>query len=124
MYLAVAKVESQGKGGYRAIGVQTGSGNRAYGKCQIMDYNIPNWTEEVLWRVMTPQEFLDDQVAQDLVCQYKLMQLLATHTPQDTASIWFTGGTLYQNGHRQDANGMTGFAYAEKVFNHYISLVQ
>ena len=43
---AIAYEESGGN--YRALGKPTASGDRAYGKYQVMGSNIPQWTKEAL----------------------------------------------------------------------------
>jgi hypothetical protein len=111
----IARVESGGeKDPYRAIGRETGSGDRAYGKYQVMGANIPKWTEEVLGRKMTRQEFLNDPQAQEAVAKAKLGQYLEKYgDAPDAASMWFTGKPLAQGANRKDVNGMTGSRYAE-----------
>jgi hypothetical protein len=53
----IAGIESGGK--YDAVGpVANAQGQRAYGKYQVMDFNVGPWTQEVLGRPMTPQEFI------------------------------------------------------------------
>ena len=107
----IAKVESGGN--YQAIGPVTRRGDRAYGKYQVMGANIPAWTEEVLGRRMTPREFLSNPEAQEAVARAKLGQYLEkTGSPQDAASMWFTGKPLAQGANRRDVNGMTGRRYA------------
>ncbi len=48
---------------YSALGPRTESGNQAYGRYQVMDFNIPVWTKEVLGSPLTPQQFLEDRKA-------------------------------------------------------------
>jgi len=43
---AIGQFESGGN--YNAIGPATSKGNKAYGKYQVMDFNIPNWSKEVI----------------------------------------------------------------------------
>src|SRR5690348_11620676 len=52
-------------GNYGALGPVTRTGDRAYGKYQVMGANIPQWTAEVLGHAMTPQQFLASPQAQD-----------------------------------------------------------
>jgi hypothetical protein len=111
----IARVETGGqKDPYHAIGKATGSGDRAYGKYQVMGANIPSWTKEVLGREMTKKEFLDDPDAQEAVAKSKLGQYLQQYgDAPDAASKWFTGKPLAQGANRKDVNGMTGAKYAE-----------
>ena len=62
---AITGIESGGK--YDAIGPTTKTGDRAYGRYQVMGANVPQWTQEALGQSMTPQQFLADQAAQDKV---------------------------------------------------------
>ena len=110
----VAKVESGGqKDPYAAMGPPTKSGDRAYGKYQVMGSNVPAWTKEVLGVEMSPREFLGDPEAQEAVARAKLGDYLKkTGSPQDAASMWFTGKPLAQGANRRDVNGMSGARYA------------
>ena len=108
-------MESGGR--YDAVGSLTDKGQRAYGKYQIMDYNIPVWSYEVLGVAYTVDEFMADHYAQDLIAQVKITKHLSKYSPHDVASIWFTGGTVAKNGHKTDINGTSGIAYVNKVIN-------
>jgi hypothetical protein len=111
----IAKVETGGeKHPYHALGRTTASGDRAYGKYQVMGANIPAWTQEVLGRKMTPREFLDDPDAQEAVARAKLGGYLAKYgDAPDAASMWFTGKPLAEGANRRDINNMSGARYAE-----------
>ena len=86
---SVAKVESGGN--YGAIGPTT-KGDRPYGKYQVMGTNIGPWTQEVLGKAMTPEQFRSDPDAQEKVADAKLGGYLNQYgNPQDAASMWFTG---------------------------------
>lgn len=113
---AVAGAESAGQpnGGYGAIGPDTGHG-RAYGKYQVMDSNIGPWTQEVLGKSMTPQEFLANPQAQDAVFNAKFGQYLKqTGNPQDAASMWFSGKPLAGNNSGPDVLGTTVGGYVNR----------
>lgn len=111
---AIASIESAGSGGYGAVGPNTGKG-RAYGRYQVMDFNIGPWTKEVLGRPLTPEEFLADQRAQDAVFDAKFGQSVKKYgNPEDAASIWFTGRPASQGGNAQDVLGTTGNQYVSK----------
>jgi hypothetical protein len=107
----IAKEESGGN--YNAEGPVTKSGDRAYGKYQVMGDNIPQWTKEVLGVSMTPEQFLADPDAQEKVAHAKLGEYLKeTGDPQDAASMWLTGKPLAQGANLADQNGTTGAKYA------------
>lgn len=87
---AIGQYESGGN--YKALGPKTRSGDRAYGKYQVMGANIPSWTKAALGRSLTPQQFLNDPKAQDAVAKYKMGQYLAQYgTVENVAIAWFAG---------------------------------
>ncbi|EIZ87144.1 phage-related minor tail protein [Methylobacterium sp. GXF4] len=90
---SLSKVESGGR--YDALGPVTKKGDRAYGRYQVMGANIPSWTKEHLGKSMTPQEFLNDPVAQDKVFQGEFgKQIKKYGNPADAASVWHSGRPL------------------------------
>ena len=63
---AIGSIESGNN--YSQVGPSADKdGHRAYGRYQVMDYNIGPWTERALGRRLTPREFLADPRAQDAV---------------------------------------------------------
>lgn len=91
------------------------SGDRAYGKYQIMGSNIRAWSYEALHRSLTINEFLGDSHSQDLIAQYKMDQYLKKYNQLDVISIWFTGQPLKGNEKRRDVNGTTAESYVRQV---------
>lgn len=82
---------------YSSLGPIT-KGDRAYGRYQVMGRNIPQWTQEVLGRRLTPQEFLTDQAAQDAVAHAKLGGYFNKYgNTSDAASAWFSGRPMRGN---------------------------
>lgn len=115
---AIASIESAGSGGYSAIGPVTAKGNRAYGRYQVMDFNIGPWTEKYLGRRMTPDEFLRDPKAQDAVFNGAFGESVAKYgNPQDAASVWFTGQPQSTGAGRRDILGTSGSGYVAKFNN-------
>lgn len=115
---AIAGIETPGsKDPYAAIGPVTRTGARAYGKYQVMDFNIPTWTKEVLGKEMTPQQFLAAPDAQEQVFNQKFGQGAAN--PQDAASMWFTGKPAAQGASSRATTpagvpyGPTGSSYVD-----------
>src|SRR3990167_864328 len=91
---SIAIVESSGN--YSALGpiIKSGtySGQRAMGKYQIMQGNIPAWSQEILGRRRTAEEFLRNPELQDLIAVGKMNKIFDKYkTPQDVASVWFSG---------------------------------
>jgi hypothetical protein len=108
--------EQESDGDYRAKGKILKSGDRAYGKYQIMGRNVPSWTKEALGRSLTPEEFLEDTEAQDLTARYKVHNLLSKYSEEQVAAIWLSGKPYLTS--KQDANGMSVIRYAKAVMYH------
>ncbi|GGO50874.1 hypothetical protein SAMN05444398_101859 [Roseovarius pacificus] len=112
---AIASIESAGSGDYSAIGPETAKGNRAYGRYQVMDFNIGPWTEKHLGKRMTPQEFLNDREAQDRVFDAEFGANVEKYgSPQEAASVWFTGRPISQGSGAKDILGTSGSDYVSK----------
>lgn len=112
---AIASIESAGSGDYQAVGPRTGKGNRAYGRYQVMDFNIGPWTEKYLGQRLTPEQFLANPNAQDAVFQGEFGSYIDRFgNPQDAASAWFTGRPLSEGAGRSDILGTTGSSYVQK----------
>jgi hypothetical protein len=110
---AISSIESGGR--YAALGPTTASGDRAYGKYQVMGANIPAWTKAALGQELTPQQFLGDPAAQDAVFAHRFGRYVQqTGNPQDAASMWFTGRPLAQGANAKDGLGTSGQDYVDK----------
>lgn len=110
---AISSVESGGR--YDALGPVTRTGDRAYGKYQVMGSNIGPWTQEVFGQPLSVQEFLANPQAQDAVFNAKFGQYLEkTGSPQDAASMWFTGKPFAAGANLRDQLGMSGADYVNK----------
>jgi hypothetical protein len=119
---AIANIESaHAENPYQALGPVVKSGDRAYGKYQVMGENIGPWTKEILGQPMTPEQFLASPEAQEKVFAGKFGQYLKqTGSPQDAASMWFTGrpakGTENAQARGADGKplGITGKEYVDR----------
>jgi len=113
---AIANIESRGqKDPYATLGPVTESGDRAYGKYQVMGANVPEWTERHLGQRMTPQEFLQNGEAQEQVARKEFGSYLTKYgTPEDAASTWFSGRPMARAGNAADVLGTTVPAYVNK----------
>jgi hypothetical protein len=117
---AIAAIESRGSGDYSAIGPRTASGDRGYGRYQVMGANIPTWTQAALGRELTPQQFLADPTAQDAVFDRQFGASVARYgSVSDAASVWFTGRPLAQGAAANDNLGTTGASYVSRFLNGY-----
>lgn len=109
---AIAAIESGGK--FDALGPVLKSGDRAYGRYQVMGANIGPWTKEILGFEMTPQQFFDSPEAQDAVFQGKFGQYVQKYGPEGAAQAWFGGpGAVGKEG-RKDILGTSVGDYGRK----------
>lgn len=113
---ATAAIESAGSGGYAAQGPRTKSGDRAYGRYQVMGANVPAWTREAYGRELSPQEFLRDPAAQDAVYAKYFGDAAKRYGPQGAAHWWFTGKAP-GSGNPSDALGTSASEYEQKFMN-------
>ncbi len=110
---AIGQVESSGR--YNAIGPTTRTGDRAYGRYQIMGANIPAWSKEALGRQVTPEDFINNPQLQDQIARYKMSQYHAKYgNPQDVASAWFSGRPM-RNNYSADVTGTNVPEYVRRV---------
>jgi len=114
---AISGIESGGR--YDAVGPavkrKDGSVDYAYGKYQVMGANIPSWTKQALGVALTPQQFLANNKAQEAVFEDQFARNTAKYgSPQDAASVWFSGKPLAKAGQRADILGTTVPAYVNK----------
>jgi len=87
---ALAGIETGGKANpYQAV-TSYGRGN-VYGKYQIKDTNIPEWTQAALGRALTPEEFLADPRAQELTARHRFSQYADQYGEEGAARSWFGG---------------------------------
>ena len=109
---AIAGIESGGR--YDALGpVIPKTGDRAYGKYQVMGANVPVWTREILGREMTPKEFLNNPAAQDAVFNTKFGEYQQKYGNR-AASAWFAGEQGMNNPNARDVLGTTVAGYQAK----------
>lgn len=118
----IARNESDGSGGYQALGpvLKTGDykGQRAIGKYQVMEGNIPAWTKEAFGKAYTPQQFYHSPQMQDALAKFKLQQYYKKHGNwADAASTWFSGGKLADNRNKKDILGTSTSQYVNKFLS-------
>lgn len=115
---AIGQFESGGN--YKAMGPVTNSGDRAYGKYQIMGNNIPSWSKEVLGQSISVAQFLANPQLQDQIAAAKIGQYIKKYgTVEDAASMWFSGRPLAKAGNAKDIIGTTVPQYAKNVRSIY-----
>jgi len=109
---AISSVESGGN--YKAIGPATRTGDRALGKYQVMSANVGPWSEEVLGRRVTPQEFISSPEIQDKIFNGKFGQYAEKYGPEGAARAWFAGEGGMNDPNRRDVLGTTVASYGAK----------
>jgi hypothetical protein len=121
--LAEAIGQFESGGNYAAIGPATKKGNKAYGKYQVMDFNIPNWTKDVLGVAMTVQQYVSNPGVQDMVAKKKIADLWSQYgNIKDVASVWFSGRPYAQARGNKDVIGTSVDKYVkniESIFNNF-----
>lgn len=116
---ALGQVESTND--YGAIGPVTRRGNRAYGRFQVMDFNVPSWTEQYYGTRLTPQEFLASPEAQDAVFRGRMGEYYgqSTGTPEErirnAGSLWFTGRPYSPETAMLDDTFITNQEYGDRI---------
>jgi hypothetical protein len=114
---AIAAIESGGK--YDKLGPVTRTGDRAYGKYQVMGANVPQWTRTHLGQEMTPEQFLASPEAQDAVFKGQFGQYANKYGPEGAARAWFAGEGGMNNPNAKDQLGTSVAAYAQKFNQGY-----
>lgn len=109
---AISGIESGGR--YGLLGPIARTGDRAYGKYQIMGANVGPWTKEVLGAPMSPQQFLANPQAQDAVFQAKFGQYVQKYGPEGAARAWFAGPSGMNNINAKDQLGTTVGQYGQR----------
>jgi hypothetical protein len=109
---AISNIESGGR--YDLLGPVTKTGDRAYGKYQVMGNNIPVWSQAALGRQLTPQQFLADRDAQDAIFKHRFGQYVGKYGPGGAARAWFAGEGGMNNPAARDQLGTTVAGYERK----------
>lgn len=109
---AIASIESGGN--YGALGPVTKTGDRAYGKYQIMGSNIGPWSKEALGNEVTPQAFLADPSIQDAIFKNKFGSYVNKYGPEGASKAWFAGEGGMNNPNARDQLGTSVADYGSR----------
>lgn len=109
---AIAGIESGGK--YDLLGPVTKTGDRAYGKYQVMGSNIGPWSKEILGHEVTPEQFLADPKLQDAIFNGKFGQYTQKYGPEGASRAWFAGEGGMNDMGRKDQLGTTVGDYGRR----------
>ncbi|MBR0747388.1 hypothetical protein JQ582_25975 [Bradyrhizobium japonicum] len=119
---ATSAIESGSpQGNYRLVGPQTKTGDRAFGRYQVMGANVPEWTERYYGQRLTPREFLTNPEAQDAVYKGEFGRLVDKYGPTGAAKAWFAGERGMNNPNARDMLGTSVSSYADR-FNRNLGL--
>lgn len=113
-FSAIAEQESNGR--YGAVGVPV-NGHRAYGKYQVMDFNIPSWTRKYYGRSLTPQQYLANPSAQEAVARGVLKSYYNKYGARGAASAWYSGNPNLHMSTRRQPGGPSIKGYVDSVIN-------
>lgn len=111
---AIASIESDGSGGYSAVGPTSPKMGRALGRYQVMEANIPQWSKEALGREVTPEEFLSNPQIQDAIFDHKFGGYVNQYGPEGAAQAWFAGPGGVGKLDRKDSLGTSVADYTNK----------
>jgi hypothetical protein len=101
---AIAGQESGGR--YDIVGPTHPRLGRALGKHQIMEANLPSWSEEAIGRVVSPQEFLSSPPIQEAIFADRFGKLVQKYgNVADAASAWHSGRPLADAQNAKDRLG-------------------
>ena len=84
-------VQQESGGNYSAVGPPVQGGHHAYGKYQVMDYNIPAWTKQYYGKSLTPNQYLNNKAAQDAVAKGVLRGYYNKYGAKGAAAMWYSG---------------------------------
>lgn len=111
-FRAIAAQESSNN--YGAIGPMV-RGNRAYGKYQVMDFNIPSWTRQHYGKSLTPSQFLANHEAQEAVARGVLQGYWNKYGARGAASAWYSGNPNLHMSTRSQSGGPSIKEYVDSV---------
>lgn len=111
-------------GNYGIVGPTHPTMGRALGAYQVMEANLPKWSQEAIGRVVSPDEFLKSKEIQDAIFAKQFGKSVEKYgNPQDAASVWFTGRPAAQGANSRDSLGTTGSGYVNS-FNSALARIR
>jgi hypothetical protein len=99
---------------YQALGPVTKTGDRAYGRYQVMGANIPAWSKATLGAELTPEQFLASKEAQDDIFRNQFGGYADKYGEQGAARAWLGGEGSIDKPGRADQLGTTVGAYGDR----------
>lgn len=91
-----------------------GQPQSALGRYGIMDFNLPQWSNEVLGRVVTQEEFLSHPEIQDQIFDAKMGQYLQKYGIEGAGRAWLGGSGGVTNPNATDPLGTSTGRYGSQ----------
>jgi len=109
---AIRKIESTGR--YH-VTANAGNGRRALGAYQILDSNLPSWSQAALGRKVSASEFLSNPGLQDRIFRHRFAQYVSKYGADGAAKAWLGGeGAARGRSNKADRFGSTPDSYARR----------
>jgi hypothetical protein len=105
--------EQESGGNYAAIGPTHPKMGRALGYAQVMESNLPKWSEAAVGRVVSADEFLQSPDLQKKIVRHRLGGYYDQYGPEGAASMWFTGKPRPSG--RRDSLGTKDYDYVRRA---------
>jgi hypothetical protein len=102
---AIAAIESDGSGGYDAVGATNPTLGRALGRYQIMEANLPAWSKRALGREVSVDEFMANSDIQDAIFDDRFGGYVEKYGEERAARAWFGGQGNVNSTSGSDAYG-------------------
>lgn len=83
--------QQESGGDWHAVGPAVQGGHHAYGRYQVMDYNIGPWTKKYYGKTLTPQQFRYNKEAQNAVVRGVLGGYYDRYGARGAAAMWYSG---------------------------------
>lgn len=109
---AISSIESSGR--YDALGPILKGNRQALGKYGIMEENLPQWSNAVLGRGVSREEFLKSPEIQDAIFNHRFGEYAKKYGPSGAAKAWFAGERGMNNPNARDALGTSVAGYEQK----------
>lgn len=111
---AMQQLESSGR--YNAVGPTHPRMGRALGISQVMESNLPQWTQEAIGRQVSGDEFLKSPEIQDAVTRHRFGKLVEQYgSVPDALSAWHSGRPLSRAQGAQDSLGTKTPDYVRRI---------
>lgn len=114
---AIASIESSGSGDYSAVGPTDAKLGRALGRYQIMEANLPSWSQAALGRQVTADEFMANPQIQDAIFDHRFGGYVQQYGPEGAAQAWFGGPGGVGKTDRKDVLGTTVGDYGRRFMS-------